>query len=159
MSLMTLLDKLEKEGKIRKQATGEEFLNGLLHSAKGNFMAAEFNLEHGFLDTAFKSAYDGILQVSRTILFVNGYRPDDGEQHKTTLLVAGAYLGSEFNDLIGKLDRYRIKRNKAVYQPIDFISKNEVVGILESSVKFWHIAKKYLKEKNRQLELFDYYDK
>ncbi|HAM88140.1 MAG: hypothetical protein US83_C0008G0052 [Candidatus Falkowbacteria bacterium GW2011_GWC2_38_22] len=156
MNLKTLLDNLEKEGKIKKQITGKEFLNGLLYSAKANFLAAEFNLEHGFPDTAFKSAYDGILQVSRVIIFVNGYRPDDGEQHKTTLLVAGAYLGDGFNDLIGKLDRYRIKRNKAVYQPIDFISKNEVIGILESAHEYWCIAKKYLKEKNGQLELFDF---
>jgi uncharacterized protein (UPF0332 family) len=156
MNLKILLNKLEQEGKLKKQATGIEFLNGLLYSAKSNFKAAEFNWEHGFLDTAFKSAYDGILQVSRVIMFVNGYRPDDGEQHKTTLLVAGAYLGEGFAELVGKLDRYRIKRNKAVYQPIDFISNSEVVGIIDSAHEYWRAVKRYLKEQSKQLELFDY---
>ncbi len=119
-------------------------------------MAARYNLDGGFKDTAFKSAYDGILQISRAILFLNGYRPDDGEQHKTTFLAAGAFLGDEFSDLIGRIDRYRIKRNNAVYQPINFISRSEATGILESAEEYWKAAKNYLKSKNNQLELFDF---
>lgn len=87
---------------------------------------------------------------------MNGFRPDDGEQHKTTFLVAGALLGDDFSELIGKIDRYRIKRNNAVYQPIDFISKSEAEGIIKSSKEYWFSVKKYLKDKNKQLELFDF---
>jgi hypothetical protein len=37
-----------------------------------------------------------------------------------------------------------------------FTSKSEAEGILETAKEYWHSAKKYLKEKNLQLELFDF---
>lgn len=156
MNLKNLLNKLLKEGKIRRQKTDIDFLNGLLSAAHQNFSAAKYNLSGGFADTAFKSAYDGLLQISRVILFLDGFRPDDGEQHKTTFLIAGAMLGDDFIELIEKIDRYRIKRNNAIYQPIDFISKSEAEGILNSAKEYWFEVKKYLKNKNNQLELFDF---
>ena len=155
MNLESLLDKLLKEGKIKKQKTDVHYLNGLLNAAHNNFLAAKYNLDGGFWETAFKSAYDGLLQISRVVLFLNGYRPDDGEQHKTTFMVAGAFLGDDFSGLVEKIDRYRIKRNNAIYQPIDFISEGEALGILESGGEYWSVARKYLKAENKQLELFD----
>ena len=155
MSLKNLLNKLLDEGRIKKQETDTTYLNGILNSAHQNFLAADFNLKGDFSDTAFKSAYDGLLQISRVILLANGYRPDDGEQHKTTFLVAGAYLGDDFAELIGKIDRYRIKRNNIIYQAIDFISKSEALGILNTAKEYWAAVKNYLKSKNKQLELFD----
>ena len=156
MNLKNLLDKLLKEGKIRTQDTDINYLNSLFASARQNFSSAEYNLKGCFYETAFKSAYDGLLQISRVILLLNGYRPDGGEQHKTTFMVAGVILGEEFKELIERIDRYRIKRNKAVYQPITFLSKSEAEGILETAKTYWYSVKKYLKEKNPQLELFDF---
>ncbi len=156
MNLQSLLNKLIKEGKIKKQDTDVNYLNGLLNSAQGNFSSAKYNLNGNFYDTAFKSTYDGLLQISRTILLLNGYRPDDGEQHKTTFLVAGTILGKELEELIGRIDRYRIKRNRAIYQPITFISRKESEDILKTAKEYWHSAKRYLKEKNLQLELFNF---
>lgn len=71
-------------------------------------------------------------------------------------MVTGAILGEEFKELIERIDRYRIKRNRAIYQPITFISKSEAEGTLETAKEYWYSAKKYLKEKNLQLELFDF---
>lgn len=155
MNLKSLLDRLRKEGKVKKQETDVHHLDGLLNAAHNNFLAAKYNLDGGFWDTAFKSAYDGLLQISRVVLLLNGYRPVDGEQHKTTFTVAGAILGDDFTDLIERIDRYRIKRNNVIYQPIDFISEGEAVGILESAGEYWSKVKKYLKAENKQLELFD----
>ncbi|PIQ07348.1 MAG: hypothetical protein COW72_00765 [Candidatus Nealsonbacteria bacterium CG18_big_fil_WC_8_21_14_2_50_37_10] len=156
MNLKNLLDRLLKEGKIRRQDTDINYLNNLLGSAQQNFLSAKYNLKGCFYETAFKSVYDGLLQISRVILLLNGYRPDDGEQHKTTFIIAGAILGKEFKELIEKIDRYRVKRNRAIYQPVTFISKSETEGILETAKEYWHSVKKYLKEKNPQLELFDF---
>ncbi len=155
MSLENLLNRLLKEGKIRKQNTDIHYLNGLLNAAHNNFLAAKYNLDGGFLDTAFKSAYDGLLQISRVVLLLNGYRPDDGEQHKTTFIVACAILGDDFSVLIDKIDRYRIKRNNAIYQPVDFISKSDVAGIFDSAKEYWSVVKKYLQTEKKQFELFD----
>lgn len=155
-NLESLLNNLLAEGKVKQQDSDINALNGLLEAAHHNFSAARYNLEGEFLDTAFKSAYDGMLQISRVILFLNGYRPVGKDQHKTTFLVAGFFLGDEFTELIEKIDHYRVKRNNAIYQPIDLISKSEAEGILESAKEYWSAVKKYLKEKNKQLELFDF---
>ena len=155
MTLKNLLDKLLIEGKIRKQDTDVNYLNNLLGSAQQNFLSAKYNLEGCFYETAFKSAYDGLLQISRAILLLNGYRPNGSEQHKTTFLLAGAILGKGFDNIIDRIDRYRVKRNRAVYQPVDLLSKKEAEGILEASEDFWREVKNYLKNKNKQLDLFD----
>ncbi len=94
--------------------------------------------------------------MSRVILLLNGYRPNDGEQHKTTFMVAGVILGENFKELIERIDRYRVKRNIAIYQPIDFLSKSEAEGILDTAKEYWLSVKKYLKTKNPQFELFDF---
>ena len=155
MNSESLLDKLVRERKLRKQSTDVNHLNSLLNSAHQNLLSAKYNLEGGFLETAFKSAYDGLLQISRVILLLNGYRPDDGEQHRTTFIAAGIILGGDFKELIERIGRYRIKRNEAVYQPVDFISRNETIGIIDSAKEYWLAVKKILREKNNQLELFD----
>jgi len=154
MSLKNLLDELVKEGKLQRQDTGVDYLNSLLNAAKRNFEAA--SLVKGKVDeAAFKLVYDGLLQIGRIILLLNGYRPDDGEQHKTTFLVAGELLGKEYNDLVSKIQRFRIKRNICIYEPEGLISKSEVEAIYRVFQEFWHKVRIYLKEKNPQLKLFN----
>ena len=53
MSSKNLLDKLLKESKIRKQDTDINYLNGLINSARQNFLSAKYNLEGNFYETAF----------------------------------------------------------------------------------------------------------
>lgn len=155
MNLEELFNKLSQEGKIKAQATDRGYVNGLLCSAQQNFLAAKHN-STDFPETAFKSAYDGLLQISRALLLVNGYRTDDGEQHKTTFLAAGIILGEPFKELVSRVDRYRIKRNQAIYQPLDFISKSEADAIMHASEEYWRAVKNYLKQKDNQLQLFDF---
>lgn len=154
MSLENLLDELVKEGKLKRQDTGVNYLNSLLDAAKRNFEAAA--LVKGKIDeAAFKLVYDGLLQIGRLILLLNGYRPDDAEQHKTTFLVAGELLGKEYNDLISKIQRFRIKRNICIYEPKGLINKSEVEAIHRIFQEFWRKVRIYLKEKNPQLKLFN----
>lgn len=154
MSLKNLLDELVKEGKLKRQHTGVDYLNSLLEAAKRNFEAAA--LVKGKVDeAAFKLVYDGLLQIGRLILLLNGYCPDDGEQHKTTFLVAGELLGKEYNDLVNKIQRFRIKRNICIYEPKGLINKSEVEAIYRVFQEFWQKVRIYLKEKNPQLKLFN----
>jgi len=90
-------------------------------------------------------------------LLLNGYRPDDGEQHKTTFLVAGELLGKEYNDLISKIQKFRIKRNICIYEPKGLINKSEAEAIYRIFQEFWCKVRIYLKEKNPQLKLFNEY--
>lgn len=153
MSLKNLLNNLIKEGKLKRQDTGIDYLNNLLDAAQRNFEAASF-VKGKVDEAAFKLVYDGLLQIGRVILFLNGYRPDNGEQHKTTFYVAGEFLGKEFNDLIKKIQKFRIKRNDCIYEPRGLISGSDAEAIYKTSQEFWSKAKAYLQKQNPQLKLF-----
>jgi len=154
VSLEDLLNRLIKEGKLKRQSTNINYLNNLLVSAKRNFDAAA--LVKGKVDeAAFKLVYDGLLQIGRLILLMNGYRPNDGEQHKTTFMVAGELLGEDYHNLIRKIQKFRIKRNDCIYDPKGLISKIETDAIFKVSKEFWGKVRIYLEEKNPQLKLFN----
>lgn len=154
MSLKDLLNRLLREGKLRKQDSDIVFLNNLLDAARRNFEAAALIREKAN-EASFKLIYDGLLQIGRLILLLHGYRPDDGEQHKTTFLAAGELLGEEYRDLITKIQKFRIKRNICVYEPTGLISRGEAEAIYKTAQEFWQRVRKYLQEKNPQLNLFD----
>lgn len=154
MSLESLLSNLLKAGKLKKQSTDINYLNNLLYAAERNFRAALL-IKEQVSEASFKLFYDGLLQLGRVILLLNGYRPDDGEQHKTTFSVAGEFLGSDFVDLIRKIQRFRVKRNICVYDPTGLISKEETESIYETAQAFWEKTRKYLQNINPQLELFN----
>ncbi|MFO7866296.1 MAG: hypothetical protein R6V02_05740 [Candidatus Aminicenantes bacterium] len=154
MTSNDLFQKLIEEGKLKTQKTNVQYLNNLIHSAKRNFDAS--SLIKGKIDeAAFKLCYDGLLQIGRVILLLNGFRPDDGEQHKTTFFVAGKILGPEYLTLIKKIQKYRIKRNNCIYDPKIFITKAEAENIHKTAQKFWSKVRIYLSGLNSQLELFD----
>lgn len=148
------LDKLLREGKLRPQKADAAFLNDLLEAAHRNFEAAR--LLHGRVDeAAFKLYYDGLLQVSRTVLLLEGLRPDDGEQHKTTFLAAGIILGPEFDDLIRKIQKFRMKRNICIYDPKGLVGQSEATAIYQTARTFWKNVRSHLERINPQLKLFD----
>lgn len=153
MNLESSLNNLLKEGKLKKQPVGLDYLDSLLAAAKRNFEAAAL-VKDKIDEAAFKLVYDGLLQIGRIILLVNGYRPDDGEQHKTTFTVAGELLGKEYHDLIAKIQKFRIKRNDCIYEPKILIGKAETEAIFKTSREFWHKVRLFLERKIPQLKLF-----
>jgi hypothetical protein len=153
MSSRTLCDKLSREGKLRHQKADIDYLNALLDAARRNFEAAL--VVRGKVEEAgFKLFYDGLLQISRVVVLLSGYRPDDGEQHKTTFLAAGEILGAEYEDLIRKIQKLRIKRNICVYDPKDLIGKSETDVMYKTAKKFWNKVRLYLGKEHPQLKLF-----
>jgi hypothetical protein len=154
MSSNDSLNKLIREGKLRSQKAEAPYLNDLLEAANRNFEAARL-LQGQIDEAAFKLYYDGLLQVSRTVLLLEGLRPDDGEQHKTTFLAAGMILGSEFDDLIRKIQKFRMKRNVCIYDPKGLVGHSEAEAIYQTSRAFWSKVRSHLEKANPQLKLFD----
>jgi len=153
MSSGNLLERLSKEGKLKPQKADIDYLNALLDAARKNFEAA-LAVRAIAEEASFKLFYDGLLQISRVVVLLNGYRPDDGEQHKTTFYAAGEILGSEYEDLIRKMQKLRIKRNACIYDPGDMIGKSETEAIYSTAKKFWSKVRAYLEKTNPQLKLF-----
>ncbi|MDH4272266.1 MAG: hypothetical protein OEW18_09855 [Candidatus Aminicenantes bacterium] len=154
MTSESSLAKLLSAGRLKRQKAGLDYLNDLLEAACRNFEAARV-LQGQVDEAAFKLYYDGLLQVSRAVVLLAGFRPDDGEQHKTTFLAAGEILGAEFEDLIRKIQKFRIKRNDCLYEPRGLIGKSEAQAIQQTAKAFWARVRTHLKDKNPQLRLFE----
>jgi len=153
MSSSKLFERLCKEGKLKPQKADLDYLNAMLDAARKNFDAA-LAVRAIAEEAAFKLFYDGLLQISRVVVLLKGYRPDDGEQHKTTFFAAGEILGSEYEDLIRKMQKLRVKRNACIYDPRDLIGKSETDAIYDTARKFWKRVRVYLEKANPQLTLF-----
>jgi len=153
MNSKDFINELVSKGKLKKQTTDMSYLNGLIEAAKRNFDAAAL-VKNKMDEAAFKLIYDGLLQIGRAVVMLNGYRPDDGEQHKATFLAAGALMGAELHDLTDRIQKFRIKRNNCVYEPQGLITGSEVDAILNTAKEYWPRVKRYLQSKNPQLKLF-----
>lgn len=154
MSSDSSLDKLIREGKLRSQKADTPYLNDLLEAAHRNFEAARL-LQGRVDEAAFKLYYDGLLQVGRAVLLLNGLRPDDGEQHKTTFLAAGMILGPGLEDLIRKIQKFRIKRNESLYDPQGLVGASEAQAIYLTAKAFWNEVRSHLLKADPQLKLFE----
>jgi hypothetical protein len=148
------LARLEREGKLRRQEADCGYLEDLLAAARRNFDAGRLLLDKAD-EAAFKLYYDGLLQVSRAVLLLHGYRPDDGEQHRTTFLAAGEILGSRFEELTRKIQKLRIKRNECLYNPKGLIGASEAAAIHIIARVYWSEVREYFIRENAQLVLFD----
>lgn len=153
MTSKSLLADLEREGKLRRQPVAPAQLEGLVDAARRNFEAARA-LQGQIDEAAFKLYYDGLLQIGRVVLLSAGYRPCDGDQHKTTFQAAGEILGPDLEDLIRKLQKFRIKRNDCVYEPTGLLGKSEVEAIGRTAAAFLVAVKTHIRKTNPQLELF-----
>lgn len=153
MTSTSSLAKLEREGKLRRQSAAPAQLEGLIGAARRNFEAAQA-IQGRVDEAAFKLYYDGLLQIGRVVLLSSGYRPCDGDQHKTTFQAAGDILGAEFEDLIRKLQKFRIKRNDCIYEPTGLLGKSEVEAIERTAAAFLMAVKTHVGKTNPQLELF-----
>lgn len=154
MSSNSSLDKLVREGKLRSQRADTPYLNDLLEAAHRNFEAARL-LQGRVDEAAFKLYYDGLLQVSRAVLLLEGLRPDDGEQHKTTFIAAGLILGPRLEDLIRKIQKFRIKRNDSIYDPKGLVGASEAEAIYQTAKSFWNGVRSHLRKADPQLNLFE----
>jgi uncharacterized protein (UPF0332 family) len=96
-----------------------------------------------------------MLKIARALLFIHGFRPADGQQHKTTVDVAGKILGREFRALIEMFDKMRKKRNQFTYDPMLPLSLKEAENALKTADKFYKMIKAYLDKKYPQLSLFN----
>ena len=63
-------------------------------SASKNISASEKNFAIDE-EACYTLAYNAMLKIARALVFLQGYRPYDGQQHKTTIEVAGELLGAK----------------------------------------------------------------
>ncbi len=153
MGLESYLKRLESRGFLRKEKIGIDQVKALLAGAYKNIAASEKNLSIDE-EACYTLAYNAMLKISRALVFLQGYRPHDGQQHKTTIEITGVILGEEFKNLIDMFDIMRKKRNQFTYDPLLPLSLTEAKTALKTAKEFHMKVKLYLDEQYPQLKLF-----
>lgn len=153
MNSKKYFDELIKRGLLKKEKIGLDQVRALLASSAKNLSASRKTISIDE-ETCFAMAYAAMLKIARAILFLHSLRPSDGQQHKTTIEVAGNILGSEFGDLIEKFDKMRRKRNQFTYDPLLPLTDQETKEALQTAEKFSVEVKKRLEKEDLQGQLF-----
>lgn len=146
--------KYQDLGFIQKELIGFDQVVKQLERARKDLKVAEANLN---IDTeaSYNYAYLAMLRASRALIFSFGYRPTDGQQHKTAVLFAGEVLGPQLSDLVEYFNRMRKKRNKFTYdEPDILVSEEETKNALIAAKDFVAKIMQFIKERNPQKELF-----
>lgn len=152
MTYRIFINDLLSKGLIKKQEINFAQTKNLLNRAKKDIIVAKHNLKFDE-EVAYNYAYLSMLRCGRALMFVKGYRPADGQQHKTVIEFAEMILGKEFESLTKKFDIMRRKRNQFTYEPLLPVSKIEAENALKSAEEFISGIINLVKEENPQMEL------
>ncbi len=147
------LEKYKGAGFIKEEQIGFDQVSKHLIRAIEDIKVAEANTS---IDTgvAYNYAYLAMLRTARALMFSFGYRPIDGQQHKTVVFFAEKTLGPKFSDLIEYFNRMRKKRNRFTYDEPDLlVSEEETKNAIITAKAFVPEVTQFIKKKNPQKEL------
>jgi len=144
--------KLEKEGRIRKQASGLVQVEALLKEALLDLGEAK-KITHLANRATYLLAYMAMLKAGRALLLLKGYVPDDGGQHKTVVDVTSIILGEKYQNLTKQFETMRRKRNELTYEAGILLSKSESEKALSDAIALIKKILSEVKSQNPQLEL------
>lgn len=146
-----LIRALKAAGKLRDEKVGFVQVEGLLQDALKDIQEARAVIEIGER-SPFILAYQSMLKVGRALLFLYGYRPVDGAQHKTVIQVSEAILGKQFRSLAEQFESMRRKRNELTYEYGGLLSHSETLQALRDAEEWIRAVVSKVKEKNPQFE-------
>lgn len=147
-----LLHKLIEGGFLKEHTKDAAQAKKLLMRAFRDLKTAKANIEIDE-EAAYTFAYLAMLRSGRGLMFLNGYRPLDGRQHKTVVEVAGYFLGDAYEDLVYKFEQMRRKRNQFTYEPDLPLGLKESQEALKTAESFVREILKQAQKEMPQLEL------
>lgn len=152
--MKSLIKKLEKGRFIANEKIGFDQIFKHLERAHKDLKVAEVNLKIDS-EASYNYAYLAMLRAGRAIMFSIGFRPIDGQQHKTVVLFSEVILGKEFSKLIAAFDQMRKFRNKFTYdEPGILVSREQTEQSLKNARQFVHKITEFIQKKNPQKKLF-----
>jgi len=144
---------LVAEGKIKKEkAIGIDQIYRFIKRAKKDLETAKTIVANDE-GAALTLIYDAMFHAANALIRHQGYRPGNKLQHIGIIEAVSRTLGEDFEAIIFKFDKLRIKRNKFEYQAIYNISKTQLVSDIKDADAFIQVIEKYLKDRNPQLSL------
>jgi uncharacterized protein (UPF0332 family) len=135
-----------RTGKIKKQKAGKDQIVALIERSKKDIEVAKLNLKIDYY-TSFTTAYNSMLKAGRALVLFQGYRTDDGSQHKTTVDFCSFFIDKKMSKLINSFDRMRRTRNTISYDPFyyDDFEKEDVEIAIENAEEFLKVIKTIVK--------------
>ncbi|MEK7689539.1 MAG: HEPN domain-containing protein [Bdellovibrionota bacterium] len=147
-----LLRKLIEGGFLKEHPKDAAQAKKLLVRSFRDLKTAKANLEIDE-EAAYTFAYLAMLRSGRALMFLKGYRPVDGRQHKTVVEVAGFFLGKIYEDLVYKFEVMRLKRNQFTYEPDMPLGLKETEEALKTAHEFLQQILKQARKESPQMEL------
>ncbi|MDD5258360.1 MAG: HEPN domain-containing protein [bacterium] len=147
-----LIERLLKEGKLRKQKAGIVQIEALLKQSILDLQEAQKTLPIAERAT-YVMAYMAMLKAGRALLLSNGYVPDDGAQHRTVVEITSAILGKRYRDITDQFETMRRKRNEMTYEAGILVSKKESHKAFKDGIQLLKQILIEVKKENPQLEL------
>lgn len=147
------IEDLESQGFIDREEIGFDQIVKHINRDHKDLKVSKANLTIDS-EAAYNYAYLAMLRTGRALMFSFGYRPTDGQQHKTIVLFSDAVLGKIFGELIAKFDRMRKFRNKFTYEePGILVSRQQTEKALVSAREFVEKVTEFIQKKNPQKKL------
>ena len=150
--LNKLIKKLEREGRIVPQKVGIIQIEQLLKESILDLKEAK-KISHLAERATYLLAYMAMLKAGRALMYLYGYRPIDGAQHKTVVEMTGAILGNEYKDIVNHFETMRRKRNKLTYEAGILLSESESNKAFSDSIFLIQGILTEIKFQNPQLEI------
>lgn len=153
--------------------TYEDFIKnclakGLVKKQKHDFMASEKFIAKAYKDLkgaqamldideeiAYTIAYTAMLHAGRAFMLSKGFRPADGQQHKTVCNFMGEFLGEKYRIIVRKFDEMRKKRNILIYDISLAVSRTESTDVMNTAKEFIKLVSDIIKKENPQMK-FDF---
>ena len=145
------INRLEKEGKIRKQKAGIVQIEALLKEAMLDLREAG-KISHLAERATYLLAYMAMLKAGRALLLLKGYVPDDGAQHKTVVEVTSTILGEKSKNLTAQFETMRRKRNELTYEAGIMLTKSEAKKAFTDAIALFKKILTEVKVLNPQIE-------
>lgn len=147
-----LINRLQKEGKLRKIPVGFTQVEALLREAILDLKEAKKTFKIAERAT-YLMAYNAMLKAGRALLLLNGWVPDDGAQHRTVVEMTGVLLGEKYNHIVNKFESMRRKRNDMTYEAGVLISDKEKEQAFEDAITLFESCLETAKKKNPQMKI------
>ncbi|MFA5100093.1 MAG: hypothetical protein WC547_04320 [Candidatus Omnitrophota bacterium] len=147
-----LARKLEREGRLVRQKAGFVQIEVLLREALVDLQEAGKTQPVSSRAT-YMLAYMAMLKAGRALLLLEGYRPDDGAQHKTVIETTHALLGRQYAAIVNHFEIMRRKRNEMTYEAGVMLSKAETDKAFADAVSLVKHILEMVKKNNPQMEL------
>ena len=98
-------------------------------------------------------AYIARLKAGRALMFLKGYRPTDGAQHRTVVEMTSVILGDKYRGLVDHFEIMRRKRNKMTYEIGALLSRAEAQKAFSDAISLTQNILAEVKSQNPQIEL------